>query len=342
MTNVSFGKEKIRARADTIQLDRIGVKHREAEDITAYKKDWLFRSNEDLRIGRGITLLSGASGAGKSSLLNLLMHSDDVAEGAIRIGTTDEKGRFKGTDYKKLAFGEPARNISMSLQGGKLSQMTVEEYIRLANPQASEELVNRVKDLVGIKEDKDNPSCISPSLMIDSGGNNVSGGQINRLNLAQALIKDAPIMILDEPTAGVDATMSENIINYINGLKNDKTIVYITHNVDEVKKLEASQALDIGKDNGAETATIVRYDLSENAEKKSYVEFFANRNVGRSPSRSSAEHLDVTAELARVKEKLYGRKPDARTAAETNAAAIEKTTADKPRSAIPPRQGYSY
>lgn len=47
--------------------------------------------------------------------------------------------------------------------------MTVEEYIRLANPQASEELVNRVKDLVGIKEDKDNPSCISPSLMIDSG-----------------------------------------------------------------------------------------------------------------------------------------------------------------------------
>lgn len=342
MTNVSFGKEKIRARADTIQLDRIGVKHREAEDITAYKKDWLFRSNEDLRIGRGITLLSGASGAGKSSLLNLLMHSDDVAEGAIRIGTTDEKGHFKGTDYKKLAFGEPARNISMSLQGGKLSQMTVEEYIRLANPQASEELVNRVKDLVGIKEDKDNPSCISPSLMIDSGGNNVSGGQINRLNLAQALIKDAPIMILDEPTAGVDATMSENIINYINGLKNDKTIVYITHNVDEVKKLEASQALDIGKDNGAETATIVRYDLSENAEKKSYVEFFANRNVGRSPSRSSAEHLDVTAELARVKEKLYGRKPDARTAAETNAAAIEKTTADKPRSAIPPRQGYSY
>lgn len=163
------------------------------------------------------------------------MHSDDVAEGAIRIGTTDEKGHFKGTDYKKLAFGEPARNISMSLQGGKLSQMTVEEYIRLANPQASEELVNRVKDLVGIKEDKDNPSCISPSLMIDSGGNNVSGGQINRLNLAQALIKDAPIMILDEPTAGVDATMSENIINYINGLKNDKTIVYITHNVDEVK-----------------------------------------------------------------------------------------------------------
>ena len=125
-------------------------------------------------------------------------------------------------------------------------------------------------------------------------------------------------------------------------IKNDKTIVYITHNVDEVKKLEASQALDIGKDNGAETATIVRYDLSENAEKKSYVEFFANRNVGRSPSRSSAEHLDVTAELARVKEKLYGRTPDARTAAETNAAAIEKTTADRSRSAMPPRQGYSY
>lgn len=310
MQNVSFGKNKINAKANTIELDNIGVKHREFADIGKYKSDWLFKSNDKFQIGPGITLLSGASGAGKSSLLNLLMHSDDVVEGAIRIGEVNDKGKFVGDDYKKLAFGEPAHHIAMSLQGGKLSQMTVDEYIRLANPEASEQLVSEVKELVGIREDKDNPSVISPTLMIDSNGSNVSGGQINRLNLAQALIKDSPILILDEPTAGVDATMSENIVNYINKLQDKKTILYITHNVDEIKKLNAYQALDIGKDEGENTASIVRFDLQNEAEKQSYVEFFANRNIGRSPSKSSSTHFDIAAEKARVEGKLHRRDSD--------------------------------
>ena len=106
MQNVSFGKNKINARANTIELDNIGVKHREFADIGKYKSDWLFKSNDKFQIGPGITLLSGASGAGKSSLLNLLMHSDDVVEGAIRIGEVNDKGKFVGDDYKKLALVE--------------------------------------------------------------------------------------------------------------------------------------------------------------------------------------------------------------------------------------------
>ncbi len=303
LKNISFGKEKIKSNANTIQLDHIEVKHRESNDITKYRSNTLFTSNDDLRISTGITLLSGASGAGKSSLLNLLMHSDDVVNGAIRIGNIDSKGNFKGVDYKSLEFGEPARHIAMSMQGGKLSQMSVDEYIHLANPNASEELVAMVKDLVGIKEKPAQSEDLASNLQIRADGSNISGGQPNRLNLAQALIKDSPIMILDEPTAGVDATMSENIINYINSIKDKKTIIYITHNVNEVKNLEAYQALDIGKDIGQETASIARYDLTNPQEKETYVEFFANRNIGRSPL--SSEEVKQTSQeaLARIRDK---------------------------------------
>lgn len=289
--NVSFGKKKIKEKADTIELDHIQVCHRDRDNIAQYAPHVLFESNESLRIGKGITLLSGASGAGKSSLINLMLHSDDVLEGAIRIGNVDKNGNFSGVDYKELAFAEPAKHIGLSLQNGKLSGMTVDEYIRLANPEADEALVAEVKELVGIKDDSNDPANIPSNYKINPTGKGLSGGQINRLNLAQALIKDSPILILDEPTAGVDATMSQNIVNYINGLKDKKTVIYITHNVDEVKNLQAYQALDIAKDEGADTATIMRFDLMNFEEKDRFVTFFADRNVGRSPSFSEENTL---------------------------------------------------
>ncbi len=284
LKGVSFGKKKIKENADTIELDRIVVKHRDKDDITEYSSNVLFKSDETLHIGKGITLLSGASGAGKSSLINLMLHSDDVAKGAIRIGSVDKQGKFVGEDYKKLAFGEPAKHIALSLQNGKLSEMTVEEYICLANPKADEKLVSEVKKLVGIEDNPENPACISPNLKINPTGKEISGGQINRLNLAQALIKDSPIMILDEPTAGVDATMSANIVDYINKQRDKKTIVYITHDVNEVKDIQAHQAIDISKDVGNEVATVMRFDLTNPQVKEEYVAFFADRNTGRSGS----------------------------------------------------------
>ena len=144
----------------------------------------MFTSDDKLTIGAGITVLSGVSGAGKSSLINMLMHSDDSFQGAIRIGCADEKGNFVADDYKELAFAEPARHIAISLQGAMPAKMTVDEYIRLANPNADEQKVQEVKELLGIRDDG-NPASISPSLEIRD--NNISGGQRNRLNVAQAL-----------------------------------------------------------------------------------------------------------------------------------------------------------
>ncbi|MEE6208048.1 MAG: ABC transporter ATP-binding protein [Alphaproteobacteria bacterium] len=307
---VKFGKEKIKQNANTIELENIVVKKRSHDDPTKPSHENLFSGEGNFRIGPGITLLGGASGAGKSTLIDLLMHSNDVNGGTIKIGTVDKKGNFTGQNYDDLAFGEPAKHIALSMQNGELLDVTVDEYIRLSNPNAPEELVDKVKNLLGIKDDPSNPSSISPDLVIDAAGKNVSGGQANRLNLAQALIKDSPILILDEPTAGIDPTMSENIVKYLNEIKKDKTIVYITHNMKDIdnpdgEALHIDQALDLGKDVGATSATIARIDWTNESERKEYLEFFANRNIGRSPSSPtlSAEELAAKKETLLQKSK---------------------------------------
>lgn len=285
---IRFGKEKVKNNANTIELDHVAVNKRDEKDSLKASDEILFLSNDKLHIGTGITLLSGASGAGKSSLINLLMHSNEIDGGHIRIGNMTPNG-FEGTDYTDLAFAEPAKNIALCTQKPEFMEMSVDEYIRLANPDASEELVRKVKDLVGIKdrtsEDENLPGEFIPSdKIISMTGKNVSGGQANRLNLAQALIKDSPIMILDEPTAGVDRTMADNILNYLNENKDKKTIIYITHEVDDVKKLKIDQALDIGRDDVGQPATMLRYDLCDRQVKNEFLKFFADRRVKRSPA----------------------------------------------------------
>ncbi len=302
--NIIFGKARIPQRANTIELDHIAVAHREQDNITRHRDAPLFTSDDKLTIGTGITVLSGASGAGKSSLINMLMHSDDPVQGAIRIGYTDENSAFVGNDYKELAFAEPAKHIGVSLQGAMPAKMTVNDYIRLANPNADEEKVQEVMDLLGIRDDG-NPASISPNLEIRD--NNLSGGQRNRLNVAQALIKDSPILILDEPTAGVDAAMSQNIVEYINKIKDEKTVVYITHHPEEIRSLEASQALDLDKQPTEATSKLSRYDLTDEATKERYLDLFANR-------KGSSEHSEsrvgkALRELSHISYASYERLP---------------------------------
>ena len=294
---VKYGKEKIPQKANVIELNNVVVHRKDPHDSTKSGKDILFSVPEKQYIGPGITLLSGASGAGKSTLINLLMHSHDVDGGTIKIGSIDKNGKFNGVDYDKLAFAEPSRHIAISMQKPEFMEMTVDEFIRLSNPNASEELVREVMDIVGIKDDPTRPELISPNKIIRGNGKGLSGGQANRLNLAQALIKDSPILILDEPTAGVDATMEENIAQYLNKIKKDKTIIYITHNIEDVRDLQVDQALDLGKDEGDAYATMARYDLRDKEAKKEYMKFFVDRNIGRSPSSPTLTEADLVATI---------------------------------------------
>ena len=287
--DVTYGQEKIKSTANVIELDHIAFQHRDKEDITKRQVGELFHSDETYHIGPGITFLSGASGAGKSSLLDLLKHSDNLQKGAIRIGEFDKAGQFHGTDYKDIEFGGPCHHIAFDIQKGALSNVTVEEFITMANPGVAPEKLKEIKELLGIY-DKTSPTEPGIDSKANIGTTSFSGGEISRLKLAQTLIKDSKIMILDEPTTGIDTTMKGKIIDYINNLKDSKTIVWVTHMPDEIDGLEAYQALDIDKPEKDKPATFKLWDVSKPEIKEEYKTFFSDRTSYFPSSRSSAEH----------------------------------------------------
>jgi len=301
--DVTYGKEKIKSTANVIELDHIAFQHRDKENITQRQSGELFHSDEIYHIGPGITFLSGASGAGKSSLLDLLKHSDNLLKGAIRIGELDKDGNFQGINYNDIEFGGPCHHIAFDIQKGALSNVMVEEFISMANPGVAPEKLKEVKELLGIY---DKTSSTEPG--IDSKANigttSFSGGEISRLKLAQALIKDSPIMILDEPTTGIDTTMKGKIIDYINNLKESKTIVWVTHMPDEIDGLQAYQAIDIDRPQKDKPATFKLWNVSNSEIKEEYKTFFSDRTLSSPSSRSSAEHqLPPTEEEIREAEK---------------------------------------
>ena len=283
-----FGHETVNANANTLQLDRIAYRHRvkSGEDTDKQPSADLFRSNETITFKNGISVLSGASGAGKSTLTELLMHADNVNDGSIKIGTLDNNGKFSGTDYRNLAMGAACQNIAVSYQRPELMECSVDTYIKLGNPNAAPEKVEEIKKLLGIGKQYggtiDDAAILTPGVAL-------SGGEQTRIGLAQALIKDSPIMILDEPTSGVDEKMSENIVNYLKAQK-DKTIIYITHDPREIDAIGAYQAVDIGKHSkDDEINTIKSYDLTNPDTKKEFIDFFSNRNISEKESQEECK-----------------------------------------------------
>lgn len=235
----------------------------------------LFRSNEDIIINKGITVLGGASGAGKSTLISLLTKSSLATEGSIKLGHVNESGEFVGTEYKDIK--NIVDNVGIAFQSSPVAEsISVDDYIKLENPDADVEKVKQVKKLLGIGEGNE-------SGLIDenaSVSNRLSGGQQKRIELARVLIKDSPIMILDEPTSGVDEKMSQEIVEYLKELRKEKTIIYITHDVREIEDIGAYQAIDIDKKHSKNGQNVIKtFDLTDENERKNYVRFFMDRSA---------------------------------------------------------------
>ncbi len=296
-----FGNEKTNPKDNILQLDHIAYRHRINSGKNAGERQDVdfFKSDETITFKPGISVLSGASGAGKSTLTELLMHADNVTGGSIKIGSLDKDGNLVGKDYCNLAMGAPCQNIAISYQRPELTECTVDTYIKLGNPNADPKKVDEIKKLLGIGIENggtiDDLKLLSPGVVL-------SGGEQTRIGLAQALIKDSPIMILDEPTSGVDEKMSEDIVNYLKAQK-DKTIIYITHDPREIDAIGAYQAVDIGKHSkDDEINTIKSYDLTNPETKKDFIKFFSDRTI----SEKSEQKERLQASL----DKVHQRKKD--------------------------------
>ena len=189
--------------------------------------------------------LVGASGGGKSTVAKLLPRFFDVDSGEITIG---------GISVKQIDPKELMKNISFVFQNTRLFKMSILDNVRYGTPDATLEQVNEALDLAQCREIIDKlPNGIHT--VIGSKGTYLSGGEQQRVVLARAILKNAPIVVLDEATAFADPENERLIQEALRKLAKGKTVLMIAHrltsivNVDEILVVENGEIVERGTHN---------------------------------------------------------------------------------------------
>ncbi|MBP2623087.1 ABC transporter ATP-binding protein [Streptococcus oricebi] len=183
------------------------------------------------------TALIGPSGSGKTTLCNLMARFWDVDQGSIYLGDRNVK------DY---SYDSLIRNFSFVFQHVYLFEDSIENNIKFGKPGAShEEVVAAAKKAACHDFIMSLPEAYETK--IGEGGASLSGGEKQRLSIARAIIKDAPIIILDEATANVDPENEEALMQAIEALTHDKTIIMIAHRLKTVQNADQIVVLDQGR-----------------------------------------------------------------------------------------------
>lgn len=183
------------------------------------------------------TALVGESGSGKSTLAKLLVHYYDVADGAIIIG---------GQDLREMSLAALNDHISYVAQDQYLFNTSLLENIRLGRPDATEDEVRAAADKAQCTEFLARlPQGIHT--LAGDAGKMLSGGQRQRISLARAILKDAPIVVLDEATAYADPENEEKMEAAIAELTRDKTLIVIAHKLPQVADADQIVVMDHGR-----------------------------------------------------------------------------------------------
>lgn len=183
------------------------------------------------------TAIVGPSGSGKTTLCNLIARFWDVNGGRVSIG---------GHDVKDYTLDSLMANISMVFQNVYLFNDTIENNIKFGKPNAThDEVVAAAKkaccdDFIDALPDGYNT-------VVGEGGATLSGGEKQRLSIARAMLKDAPIVIFDEATANVDPENEDRLQAAIEALTRDKTIIMIAHRLKTVRQADQIVVLDGGR-----------------------------------------------------------------------------------------------
>jgi len=193
--------------------------------------------NIDLEIRTHHTVaLVGASGAGKSTMISLLPRLFDASSGRVLI---DGHGI---RDYTLRSLRE---NVSVVPQDGALFAGTIRENIAYGNPDATdEEIESAARDA-----NLDDFIARLPGgyeTIVSERGVSLSGGQRQRLAIARALVKDAPIVVLDEPTTGLDAASEHSVIVALERLLAGRTAVVIAHRLETIRRADHIVVLEDG------------------------------------------------------------------------------------------------
>lgn len=200
---------------DSVEFDRVGFSYGDAPVLRGVT----FRMKPGT-----MTALVGASGSGKSTIASLLCRFWDVKEGSVRIGGVDVRDMDEETLWK---------HVSIVFQDVHLFSDTVAANIRLGKPGATDEEVRAAAKAASCHEFIMELPQGYDTVLTD-GGANLSGGQRQRLSIARTILKNAPIIILDEATASVDLENERHIQNAIAALTKEKTVLLIAHRLSTV------------------------------------------------------------------------------------------------------------
>jgi len=230
--NPKFLPEKINAH---LVFENVSFSYSDGEKV-------LENINLDIPASK-VAALVGPTGVGKSTLVSLIPRFYDVDTGTIRLD---------GTDIRDLDLEALRRNISIVLQDVFLFHGTVKENILFGNPKASDEeiveaaiIANAHEFIISLPE--------GYNTLIGERGVKLSGGQRQRISIARAVLKDAPILILDEATSSVDTETELLIQQALERLMKGRTTIIIAHrlstirNADKIVVLKGKEIIEQGK-----------------------------------------------------------------------------------------------
>lgn len=184
-----------------------------------------------------MTAIIGPSGSGKTTLCNLIARFWDVNKGSVSIG---------GYDVKNYNLDSLMKNISMVFQNVYLFEDTIENNIKFGKPNATyEEVILAAKK--ACCDDFISKLPNGYKTVIGEGGESLSGGEKQRISIARAILKDAPIIIFDEATANIDPENEDKLQGAIEALTKDKTIVVIAHRLKTVENANQILVLNGGR-----------------------------------------------------------------------------------------------
>lgn len=189
-----------------------------------------------VKAGEHIALV-GPSGGGKTTLASLIARFWDVKGGSIRIG---------GADVRDIPSDRLMQYVSYVFQDSKLLKMSIMDNVRMGRPDASdEEVMQALKDAQCMDIIAKFPD--GANTMIGSKGIYVSGGECQRLSIARAFLKNAPVLILDEATAFADPDNERLVQQAFEKLSKDKTVIMIAHRLSTVTNADCIYVLSGGK-----------------------------------------------------------------------------------------------
>lgn len=220
--------QDIQPQTSTIELDHVSFSYGGKEII----HDLSLKIPE-----KTTTALVGPSGSGKTTLCNLMARFWDVDEGRVLLD---------GRDVRDYSYDSLIRNFSFVFQHVYLFEDTIANNIKFGKPSASQ---------AEVEEAAKKAACHDFILSlpegyqtkIGEGGASLSGGERQRISIARAIIKDAPIIILDEATANVDPENEAALMQAIRALTQDKTIIMIAHRLKTVQEADQILVLDQGR-----------------------------------------------------------------------------------------------